>query len=773
MSSQTEKISVINEIKSKIANLEEDYKSNNEHLEETIRKTPDSVYESGLATGDMDSEMLAEEQSETHTYGADIPKLMDLIINSFYSNTDIFLRELLSNASDALDKIKFKSLDVRTGGDSLNLEIKIKLDPANNKIIIEDSGIGLSKEDLRNNLGTIANSGTKNFMETLKKNKEDLSLIGQFGVGFYSAFLVADTVEIFTKKNDNPEIYWSSDGATNYTIKETTNKTIKRGTKIILNLKKDCLRYVEENNIRDIIKTHSEYISYPIKLWVEKEREIQELAQEKDENNTTVDAVDDGVTVEDADVEDLDTGTKTETYSEWEQLNIQKPIWVRDPKNISEEMYHSFYETLSGDTVKPITFKHFKIEGSIDAKGIIYIPDENQLNMFSTQENEPLKSKIKIYAKKIFITDDCKNVLPEYLSFISGIIDTEDLSLNVSREILQQSKVMKTISKSLTKKALDLIHSLTEDDAKYEKFYRLYSKQLKLGVYQDTKYRKKLTELLRFNSSSRGYRSFKDYSDDMGENQPGIYYITGENINIVSNSPFVEKLKKKGWEVLYFVDPIDEYMLSNLTEYNGHKLICITKSGIDFGDSDIVKEEFKKTGEKYESLCKDIKEVLSDKVNAVVISNRIIDSPCCLVSESYGMTANMERILKAQTMGKTNSMSDFMRTNKILEINPENSIIRELYQKRQDNIDITETTELMYNISLLNSGFSIDNPALISQQLYKLLSLNNDEPQEEVIELSNDTAATDEPREEEEVIELSNDTATTDEPREEEVNSVE
>lgn len=655
--------------------------------------------------------------TQTFAFQAEINQLLSLIINTFYSNKDVFLRELVSNASDALDKIRYISLTDSSALDNDHkLEIRIVADKDAKTLTIEDTGVGMSKEDLINNLGTIARSGTKNFMEALEKKEADISLIGQFGVGFYSAYLVADRVCVISKTKDSPVHVWESEATGSFTITEDNTIPITRGTRIVLHLKEDQLEYLEESKITEIIKKHNEFINFPIFLEVEREVKIEE--EEKDEAEDEEGKVDEEETKEEP---------KTEMRKEWEQLNKQKPIWMRAPEEITHEEYASFYKSISNDWEDHMCVKHFGVTGQLEFKAVLYIPKRAPFDLFDMGPGKK-RHNIKLYVKRVFITDDSEHLLPDYLGFVKGVVDSEDLPLNISREILQQNKIIKTIKKNLVKKCIEMIQELaSERPDDYKTFYDTFQKSIKLGIHEDNNNRIKLTELLRFYSSKSGsdLTSLQDYVTRMQENQDKIYYITGESKAAVENSPFLEKLKKKGYEVLYMIDPMDEYMMQQLREYNEKRFVCCTKDGhdIDEKDEEIAKE--------YEQLCKCYKDLLGDKVIKVEVSNRIVDTPCVLVTDQYSWSANMERIMKAQAL-RDNSMMGFMGSRKILEINPQHPIMKELKTRVAKNSDDKSTRDLMllmFDAALLHCGFALENPNSFVTKLHRMvaLGLNLDE----------------------------------------------
>ncbi|KAM9956400.1 hypothetical protein ACTFIR_003113 [Dictyostelium discoideum] len=681
---------------------------------------------------------LIEEKGEKFTFQTEVNKLMNIIINSLYSKKEIFLRELISNASDALDKIRFLALtnaDLLGEGEQSNLDIHIKIDKANNVLHITDRGVGMTKDELVRNLGTIAQSGTKEFIKKVSDSAESSNLIGQFGVGFYSLFLVADSVVVTSKSNDDDQYVWTSDSQSSYTIaKDPKGNTLGRGTRISLHIKDDSKEFLDQEVIRQLVKKYSQFINFPIYLYVSEEVEIPKEEQE-DSKPITDDQVDETTTTEEGDEETTTEGEegqteekKTKTVYKWEELNDSKPLWMKAAKDVTKEEYTEFFRSLSKTQDTPITYSHFKTEGDTEFRSILYIPENPPSNMFDL---EAAGSGLKLFVRRVFITDHLKELVPNWLRFLVGVIDSDDLPLNVSREMLQQNKILDAIKKKVIGKFISMVKELSEDEdkTKYNEFFKKFGSSMKLGAIEDQANKKRLTKYLLFPSSKEELTTFAGYVERMKEGQDQIYFITGKSKDSVEASPLIEQAIKKGYEVLFLVDPIDEYLVPQLDKFDDkYKFTNLARSGVKFNEDKEEEDQRKQTAEEFKPLLSYLKKTLSDKLEKVVISKVLADSPSILVSNSWGVTANQERIMKAQAH-QGNAQPQF-NSKKIMEINPSHPLIKKLLNRLNEFGEEDETTKVsahvLYETSALTAGYSIDNPTNFADFIYKLMMINGD-----------------------------------------------
>lgn len=660
-----------------------------------------------------------------------------MIVNSLYSNREVFLRELVSNASDALDKVRLLALqdpDQYKTGDTL--EIKVQSDPSSKTITIEDTGIGMTREELLSSLGTIARSGTAKFMEAVK-DKQDANLIGQFGVGFYSAFLVADRVTVETKSNadDKAWVWESTAGAHSYKIREAEGATaLKRGTRITLHLKEDASELAEDAKLSTLIKQYSEFISFPIKLWTSKQDPVQVVDEEataKKQAEADAKAKEEG---KEESAEKVAPVYKTEWESkqEWAVQNDNKPLWTRSPKDVAKEEYSSFFKTAFKEFVDPLAHAHFNVEGTIEFSSILFVPG---MAPFDAQDPMRKSRSIRLYVKRVFISDEFdEDLMPRYLSFIKGVVDSADLPLNVSREILQESRVVRAIRRQLVKRSLDMLTDMAERSAEQEKkegqvddyttFWEAFGRNLKLGVIEDAANRPTLAKLLRFSSSSSGagVTSLAEYVARKKEGQDTIYYLAADSRAAAEASPYVESLSRKGFEVLYLTEPIDEVTLTNLEEFEGMKLGDVSREDLSLGESEEETKALEEKSTALQPLTDYIKKVLGDKIEKVTVSGRLTDSPAIVVASKFGWSANMERIMRAQAMGDARA-AEYMRGRRSMEINPDHPVIKSLAAKVSlDSREAKDQVQLLFDAAALTGGFTIESPREFASRIYGLMS---------------------------------------------------
>lgn len=635
----------------------------------------------------------------TKQFQTEVQQLLDLVIHSLYSNKEIFLRELLSNASDAIDKARFESQTDKTVlEDNADWKIKLIPDKEAGTLTIRDNGIGMTAAEVEANIGTIAQSGTKAFIKGLKEQniQEHPELIGQFGVGFYASFMAADRVTLVTRRAGDKQTAttWESAGDGTYTIEECSKET--RGTDVVLHLKDEMKEFLDEWRLRSIVKKYSDYVQYPIVMDVTRE----ELPRGVD-----------GEPIE---------GAEKIKKTEEETLNSMKAIWARPKSEISEEEYTEFYNHISHDYGKPLRTIHYSAEGTSEFKALLYLPEHRPFDMFMPEH----RKGVHLYVKRVFITDKCENLLPDYLRFVKGVVDSSDLPLNVSREILQEDAQIRKIQKNLVGKILSTLGEMKEKAPEdYTKFYKEFGPVLKEGIHFDHANKEKLQDLALFESTrteAGSTVSLKDYVARMPESQKEIYYITGNSRALVEHSPHLELCRKKDFEVLFLTDPIDEWVVQALTEYDGKKLKSVLSGKLDIDSEEEQKEqgEKKKEAEKqYGDLLAFIKDKLGDRVQEVRLSDRLTDSACCLVADEYGMNANMERILKAMNQ-------EVPESKRILELNPDHpitGIMRTLFDKDKENPKLDDYCELLFDQALLTEGSPVKDPLRFTRLISQLM----------------------------------------------------
>eukprot|EP00731_Ephydatia_muelleri_P000263 Em0001g263a len=697
---------------------------------ETVDREARAIKLDGLSVAEL-KELQAS--AEKHAFAAEVDRMMKLIINSLYRNKEIFLRELISNASDALDKIRFLSLlDKSALSATEELSIKIKADKDGRMLHVTDTGIGMTKVELEKNLGTIAKSGTVEFFEKLQDKETQAAatndLIGQFGVGFYSTFLVADTVIVTSKHNDDKQYIWTSNGEQFSIAEDPRGPTLKRGSTVTLVMKDEAREYLEQNQLKQLVQKYSQFINFPIYLWESKTETVEEPVDTPADKEEADDEA--SVTEEDDEKDKPKTKKVEKTTWDWVLANDTKPIWLRNAKDIEDKEYDEFYKSFTKDSQVPLAKSHFNAEGEVSFKSILFVPATAPSDLYTNYAKR--LDQIKLYVRRVFITDDFEDLLPRYLSFLRGVVDSDDLPLNVSRETLQQHKLLKVIKKKLVRKALDMFKKIEGDG--YKKFWEQYGTSIKLGLMEDAPNKARLSQLLRFHSSHHASElcSLEEYVGRMKEKQDHIYFMASSSRSEAEKSPFVERLLTKGYEVLYFVDPVDEYTIQTLPEFEGKKFQNVAKEGLEFADeAESAKEKLKELQETYQPLTDWLKDqALSDVVEKAVVSNRLVDSPCALVASQYGWSGNMERIMRAQAYaaGKDSNTDFYMKQKKTLEINPGHPLIKELLRRVQNEKAVDQTTKdlarVMYESALLRSGFALQDSTGFATRIERMLRLS-------------------------------------------------
>ncbi|XDV24679.1 hypothetical protein PO909_028789 [Leuciscus waleckii] len=746
--------------------------------DEVVEREEEAIQLDGLNASQIKE---IRDKAEKHVFQAEVNRMMKLIINSLYKNKEIFLRELISNASDALDKIRLLSLtndDALAGNEELT--IKIKSDKEKNMLHITDTGIGMTKEELVKNLGTIAKSGTSEFLNKMTEIQDDnqstSELIGQFGVGFYSAFLVADRVIVTTKHNNGTQHIWESDSNEFSVIEDPRGDTLGRGTTITLVMKEEASDYLELETIKNLVRKYSQFINFPIYVWSSKTETVEEPIEdeaEADKEETTEEEAE--VEEEDEDKEKPKTKKVEKTVWDWELMNDIKPIWQRPAKEVEEDEYKAFYKTFSRDTDEPMSHIHFTAEGEVTFKSILFIPASAPRGLFDeygTKKND----FIKLFVRRVFITDDFHDMMPKYLNFIRGVVDSDDLPLNVSRETLQQHKLLKVIRKKLVRKTLDMIKKIAEEEYN-DKFWKEFGTNIKLGVIEDHSNRTRLAKLLRFQTSHSEtvQSSLEQYVERMKEKQDKIFFMAGTSRKEAESSPFVERLLKKGYEVVYLTEPVDEYCIQALPEFDGKRFQNVAKEGVKFDESDTAKEKREALEKEFEPLTTWMKDkALKDNIEKAILSQRLTNSPCALVASQYGWSGNMERIMKAQAYqtGKDISTNYYASQKKTLEINPKHPLIKEMLRRvNEDSEDKTaaDLAVVLFETATLRSGYQLSDTKAYGERIERMLRLSmnvdldtqvEEEPEEEPEEQTEEADAEDE--EEVQAEEAEEDSGTTD-----------
>jgi molecular chaperone HtpG len=633
--------------------------------------------------------------AEQHAFAAEVDQVLSIVVNSLYSHREVFLRELVSNASDALDKLSFEALtDPQVLGEDRELRIEIEADAAAKTLTIRDNGVGMDHDEMVQNLGTIARSGSRQLMEALRAKggkDENLSLIGQFGVGFYSAFLVADRVAVTSRAARGTTAWrWESEAKQGFTIEPAERQA--RGTEIVLHLKDEAAEYLEDWQVRSLIRKYSDYVRHPIRMQVER----------------TVDG---------------------EKQKSWDTVNQASALWTRPRSEIGDEQYREFYKHLGHDWTDPLAWTHFKVEGTQELTGLLFVPAQAPFDLF-----ERTSRGVKLFVKRVFIMEDCDELLPEWLRFVRGVVDSQDLPLNVSRELLQQDRVTRAIRKQVTKKTLALLQELADEGLtkvreededgeatevernRYEIFWRAFGRVLKEGVHFEPEYKDEIARLLRYESTrDDGLTSLLDYVGRMQPDQPGIYYVTGDGVTACRNSPHLEALRAKGYEVLYMADPIDEWVLQKLEEFEDKKLISAAKGALELPETEAEKQAHEAREKELEGLVGQVRTALGEQVKDVRLSHRLKDSPACLVGDEGDLSPHLERILRANGQAVPEQ-------KRILELNPDHPVVAALERLAGSGSDqVASWSSLLYDQALLAEGTMPKDPAAAARRIADLM----------------------------------------------------
>lgn len=715
-----------------------------------VAESADNEFKSNIF--DLASDSSKDKKAEHFEYQAQTSRLMNLIVHSMYVNSEVFIRELLANACDAIDKLRREAFGKADLASEITKEAKIvvRVDKTAGTISFTDNGIGMSKQELKEYLGTIAKSGTAETLAKIQESKDASTLIGQFGVGFYSAFLVANQVAVASKSDKDPKqhLWISNADSGDYTILEDPREsTMKRGTEIVLKLKEEHAKFLNQDEVKKIMETYASFYPYPIFIEIAK-TVTEEIEETKDETESTESKDKDEAAVEDETAEKKEKKTIEKIVKEEIQVNSNKPLWMRDPKEVSSEEYAELYKVLFKTSDEPLTHIQFKAEGDVDFRGLIYIP-KKEPNFGFTGTEKDKKATIHLYVRRAFITDKLDDFLPSFLSFVKAVVDSDDLSLNISRESLQNNAVLRTIKAKVLSKVFEAIKKLADNDSKkYKEFFDAYGYALKLELANQDKYKSKIAPLLRYQSSkSKGELiSLDDYVSRKKENQKNIYYLAGTSVEEIEKSPFIEKLKASDFELLYMIDPVDEHTIRSLNKYEDFEFQNAATEGLKLpGESE---DDLKSLTEEYTPLINFIKENLSEDIEKVVLSTRLVHSPCAVVATQHGWTGNMERVIMAQASAKDNPMlSYYAMQKKVFEINPKHELVSKLLAKVKENPkskSARDVVSVMFDSSLVQSGYTLKNTKRFSKAIEKLSvnmlssSTGSDDTVEEPIKKQND-----------------------------------